>query len=122
MLNHFNCWPRADQDITDIDRFFEGRDPEDIDEGDFYGDEAQIIWCSLMGYLQMLKALEIKQRLVLTETIAALSELHIGEEYPDLLQGIVRSTAERLQDGFDVDKFKDHYGSGDQQKPFFTPW
>jgi hypothetical protein len=122
MLNHFNCWPRADQDITDIDRFFEGKDPENVDEGNFYGDEAQIIWCSLMGYLQMLKALEINQRLVLTETIAALSELHIGEEYPDLLQGIVRSTAECLQDGFDLDKFKHHYGSGDQHNRFFTPW
>jgi hypothetical protein len=75
-----------------------------------------------MGYLQMLKALEIKQRLVLTETIAALSELHIGKEYPALLQGIVRSTAEHLQDGFDLDKFKDHYRSGNQHNRFFTPW
>lgn len=122
LLNHFNCWPRTDQDFTDINRFFGDQNPENTDVADFYGDEAQILWCSLMGYLQLLKALDIKQTLVLTETILALSELHIGREYPRLLAGIARSTSECLQDGFDLNKFLQHYESEASQKPFFTAW
>ena len=68
MLSHFMPRPRADEDITDIDRFFAGQNPENVDVGDFYGDEAQIIWCSLVGYLQLLKSLGFAQEFVKVET------------------------------------------------------
>jgi hypothetical protein len=108
MLNHFMPRGRADEDITDMGRFFGDRDPEGCDVGDFYGDDAQIIWCSLVGYLQLLKALNFKQEFVATDTIVALSELHIGKQYPTLLQGIAQSTSECLDDGFDLAGFRDH--------------
>jgi hypothetical protein len=110
MLNHFMPRGRSDRDITNMDRFFAGRDPEDCDVGDFYGDDAQIIWCSLVGYLQLLKALDFQQNFVSTETIVALAQVHIGEEFPKLLQGIAQSTSEILNDGFDLPGFKDHPG------------
>jgi hypothetical protein len=55
-----------------------------------------------------------------SETIGALSELHIGSEYPELLQSIVRETAECLQDGFEVDAFVTHYEALDHSHPFFS--
>jgi hypothetical protein len=116
MLNHFMPNPRADRDFTSEERFFEERNPEDVDIGDMAGDSAQIIWCSLVGYLQLLKALDFKQTFVATETIVALSDLHIGKEYPTLLQGIAQSTFECLQDGFDLAGFNDHPDT------FFSRW
>jgi hypothetical protein len=121
MLSHFMPHPRADRDITQIDRFFAGHNPENVDPSDFYGDQAQIVWCSLIGYLQLLRALEFKQHFVLTETIGALSELHIGQRYPRIFQGLVRSTAECLQDGFDLDSFMQHYESQNPE-PFFKSY
>ena len=120
MLSHFMPHPRADKDITNIDRFFGDQNPEDVDAGDFYGDEAQIMWCSLLGYLQFLKGIGFTQQVVATDTIGALSELHIAKEYPTLLQGIVRSTSECLQDGFDLAGFVKHYASSEEQ--FFRRW
>jgi hypothetical protein len=122
MLSHFMPRARPDEDITDINRFFEGYNPENVDPGDFYADEAQIIWCSLIGYLQLVKALDIKQTFVQTETIGALSELHIGKEYPRLLGGIVRSVGTCLQDSFDIDGFEKHYASSEYAGPFFKYW
>ena len=91
-----------------MDRFFGDSDPEDCDEGDFYGDDAQIIWCSLLVYLQLMKALGFKQQFVRAETIVWLSHQHIGKEYPAILQGIAQATSEVLNDGFDLTGFKDH--------------
>jgi hypothetical protein len=108
MYSHFMPHPRQDADITDIDRFFGDSDPEDCDEGDFYGDDAQIIWCSLIVYLQLMKALGFQQHFVRTETIVWLSHLHIGKEYPAILQGIAQATSEVLNDGFDLARFRDH--------------
>ncbi len=108
MSSHFMPHPRPDADITDMDRFFGDCDPEECDVGDFYGDDAQIIWCSLIVYLQLLKALGFKQHFVMTETIVWLSHLHVGKEYPSILQGIAQSTSEVLNDGFDLAGFKDH--------------
>jgi len=119
LLRQFMPHPRPDRDITNIDRFFEGHAPGNADIADFDGDDAQMMWCSLLGYLQMLKTLGFGQRFVLTETVAALSELHIGKDYPTLLQGIVQATAECLQDGFDVEAFIRHYASPEPLGPFF---
>jgi hypothetical protein len=105
LLSHFNPWPRPDQDVTNIDRFFEGEEPGNVDVGDFYGDEAQILWCSIKTYLQMLTALGFKQQFVLVENIAALAEIHIGKDYPTLMRGILTSAEETLKQGFDVEKF-----------------
>ena len=72
------------------------------------GDDAQIIWCSLLVYLQLMKALGFEQHFVQTETMVWLSHLHIGKEYPTILQGIAQATSEVLNDGFDLAGFKDH--------------
>lgn len=105
MLNHFMPRSRSDHDITDMNRFFGDRDPEDCDVADFYDDDAQILWCSLVGYLQLLSALEFKQGFILTENIAALAEIHLGNEYPNLMNGLLLSSQESLRDGFDVTAF-----------------
>jgi hypothetical protein len=108
MSSQFMPRPRPDADITDMGRFFGDSDPEESDVGDFYGDDAQIIWCSLIVYLQLMKALGFEQHFVKTETIVWLSHLHIGKEYPAILQGIAQATSEVLNDGFDLAGFKDH--------------
>jgi len=122
MLNHFMPRPRGDEDITDIDRFFEGVNPEEADEGCFYGDEAQILWCSLLGYLQLVKSLDFSQSFLKTETILALSDLHIGAEYPKITQGIARSVHDVLQDDFDLQRFLEHYQSSPNPEPLTVRW
>lgn len=120
MLSHFMPRPRADEDITDIDRFF---DPEDVDVGDFYGDvEPQIIWSSLLGYLQLLRSLRFQQTFVKTETIITLCDLHIGAEYPILIQGIAKSVDGCLQDGFDLEFFLKHYQSSEHPESLTSQW
>lgn len=97
MLAQFHCQScRADRDITDIDRFFEGMDPEDCDPGDFYGDEAQMLWCSIDCYLRLLAALEIRQDFITPEKIDALAAAHFGEEFPKLRIGIGIAVREAL--------------------------
>lgn len=108
MSSHFMPRPRADADITDIGRFFGDCDPEQCDPGDFYGDETQIIWHSVLTYLQLMKAFGFKQQFIKTETIVWLSHLHIGKEYPAFLQGIAQTTSDLLNDDFDLAGFKDH--------------
>jgi hypothetical protein len=105
LLSHFMPYPRRDRDVTDIDRFFEGHDPENVDVGDFYGDEAQMLWCSIKTYLEMLAELGFEQRFVLVENIAALAEIHLGNDYPNLMRGILIAAEEILKQGFDVGKF-----------------
>jgi hypothetical protein len=122
MLNHFMPRPRMDEDITDIDRFFEGVNPADADEGNFYGDEAQILWCSLIGYLQFVKSLGFSQSFLKTETILALCDLHIGAEYPNITQGIARSVHAVLQDDFDLQAFLEHYQSSPNPEPLTSRW
>lgn len=122
MLNHFMPRPRMDEDITDIDRFFEGVNPEDADEGNFYGDEAQILWCSLIGYLQFVKSLGFSQGFLKTETILALCDLHIGAEYPNIIQGIAQSVHAVLQDDFNLESFLEHYQSSPNPEPLTSRW
>jgi hypothetical protein len=122
MLSHFMPHPRQDEDITDIDRFFEGTNPEDADVGDFYGDEAQIIWCSLLGYLQFVNSLDFAQSFIKTETIVALCDLHIGADYPVLIQGIAQSVDGCLQDGFDLKAFMHHYQSSPHPESLTAQW
>lgn len=105
LLNHFNPSPRGDQDVTNIDRFFEGQDPENCDEGDFYGDDAQMVWCSIKTYLEMVVALGFKQGFVLVENIAGLAEIHLANDYPKLMRGVLLSAEETLKQGFDVAGF-----------------
>lgn len=122
MLSHFMPHPRPDEDITDIDRFFEGQNPESVDPGDFYADKAQIIWCSLLGYLRILRALGFSQQFVRTETILALCDLHIGSEYPNLISGIAREVNGSLDDGFDIESFLNHYASSEHPDPLTKEW
>jgi len=97
MMAHFNMQhTRSDRDITDIDRFFKGYDPEFSDEGDFYGDEAQIMWCSIKVYLQLLNSLPIKQDFIALDKLEALSREHIQSIFPNIHSGIVESCREIL--------------------------
>jgi len=105
MMSHFTPWSRPDEDITDINRFFEGCDPESCDPADFYADDCQILWCSLKTYLDTLKALDIRQNFILTENIAALAEIHLRNDYPRLMRGVLLSSEESLGNGFDVEAF-----------------
>jgi hypothetical protein len=119
MMSHFMPYGRADRDITNIDRFFEGRDPENCDPADFYADEGQILWCSLKTYLDMLKALSIDQKFILTENLAALAEVHLRNDYPRLMRGILLSTEETLGNGFNVDAFmRDREDNPDRRSSF----
>jgi hypothetical protein len=108
MYSHFTPRPRVDADITDMNRFFGDCDPEQCDVGDFYGDDAQIIWHSLVVYLQLMKAFGFEQNFIKTENVVWLSHLHIGKEYPAIVQGIAQTTSGLLNDGFDLAGFKDH--------------
>jgi hypothetical protein len=98
MLAQFRCQShRADLDITNIDRFFGDMDPEDCDVADFYGDDAQMLWCSIDCYLRVLSALNINQDFVTAEKIDALAEAHFGEEFPNIRQGISIAVREALR-------------------------
>jgi hypothetical protein len=105
LISQFMPFPRPDRDVTDMDRFFEGQDPENIDVADFYGDEAQMLWCSIKTYLAMLAELGFRQQFVLVENIAALAEIHLANDYPNLMHGILFAAEETLKQGFDVEKF-----------------
>ncbi len=122
MLNHFMPRPRADEDFTDVNRYFEGQDPGSGDVGDFASDNSQIVWCSLVGYLQILKSLGFEQDFVKTETIVALCDLHVGAEFPRLTQGIATSVSNCLQDNFDLESFLTHYRSADPPEPLTARW
>jgi endogenous inhibitor of DNA gyrase (YacG/DUF329 family) len=121
MMNHFMPYARPDRDITDIDRFFDGRNPEECDVADFYADESQILWCSLKTYLDTLKLLGIKQQFILTENIAALSEIHLRNDYPKLMKGILLSAEESLQTGFDVNSFTEGCKQNPDRRSAFLP-
>jgi hypothetical protein len=71
-------------------------DPENCDEGDFYGDEAQMLWCSVDCYLRLLSALGIRQDFISVEKLEALATAHFAGQFPNLLKGIVTSTREAL--------------------------
>jgi hypothetical protein len=118
MLSQFMPHPRQDEDVTNIDRFFENEDPSTVDSGNFYGDQAQITWCSLIGYLRVLNQLGITQGFIRTDTIMALVELHIGKTYPKLVQGIATEVSECLKDGFNIKAFLEHYRSSENPEPF----
>ncbi len=105
LLNHFRPNPRTDQDITDLERYFEGQNPEDCDPGDFYTDDGTVLWTYLAAYLQLVKHLGFTQEFLTTSTIAALAELHLGARMPTVFEGIVRATKEILADNFSLDDF-----------------
>jgi len=121
MMSHFMPHPRPDRDITDIGRFFEGRNPEDCDVGDFYEDESQILWCSLKTYLDMLERLEIKQGFILTENMAALAEIHLRNDYCALMEGLLLSAEESLKTGFDVASFLQDCEKNPKRRSAFLP-
>ena len=103
MMSHFRPVPRSDRDFTDIDRFFQDVAPEDGDVGDFMGDtDVQLLWCSIAAYLRLLKLLEFEQSFVKTETLVALSEMHLSREYEHVRAGIEQAIGEMLSDNYDA--------------------
>ncbi len=53
----------------------------------------------------MLAALGFEQKFVLVENIAALAEIHLANDYPKLMRGILLAAEETLKQGFDVEAF-----------------
>ena len=90
MLAHFMPWPRADRDFTNMDAFFEGDDPEYVDVADFYDDDVQILWTSIVAYLQLLGGLGIKQEFITSAKLKSLMAVHLGDKYPNIGNGITR--------------------------------
>ena len=86
-----------------MDRFFQDVAPEDGDVGDFLGDtDVQVLWCSIMAYLRLLKLFEFEQEFVKTETLVALAEMHLARDYERVRQGIALAIAEMLSDNYDA--------------------
>ena len=122
MMNHFSPDPRRDRDITAIDRYFEGYNPEYVEPGDFYTDDGAVLWKYLAIYLNLLKAIGFQQRLIKTETIVAIGEVHVGRELPVIFQGIVQGVAQILDDGFDVNAFlQEREANEDRLSSFWPP-
>ena len=102
MMSHFMPVPRSDRDFTDMERFFQDAAPEDGDVGDFLGDtDVQVLWCSIMAYLRLLKLLEFEQPFVKTETLVALAEMHLARDYDRVREGIALTISEVLSDNYD---------------------
>lgn len=100
MMSHFGFQSRrADRDITNIERFFIGVNPEEdyFDGGDFYGDEAQMLWSSIDCYLRLLKALEIQQDFITIDKLDALTGKHIGEHLPNITAEIATGVRDALE-------------------------
>lgn len=122
MMNHFSPDPRSDRDITDIDRYFEGFNPEYMDPGDFYTDDGAVLWNYVATYLKFLKAIGFHQQLVTTEMIVAIGEVHAAIELPTIFQGIVQSVNDILDDGFDVNSFlQERESDPDRLSSFWPP-
>jgi hypothetical protein len=105
MMSHFRPTPRPDRDITSIDAYFAGMDPEWADAADYYTDDALVLWTSIKVYLQLLIALRFPQDFIRTDKIAALTEVHLWSQYPTLVEGILRETTAILGDCYDVPGF-----------------
>lgn len=105
MLSQLMPNPRCDLDITDIDRYFSEMAPDDCEAADFYSDEAQLQWSNFSAYLAMIIKLGIRQNYVCTPKIALLASVCLGKEYPNLMNGILTSATEILQDSFNVAHF-----------------
>ncbi|HEY4184597.1 MAG TPA: hypothetical protein VGP07_05975 [Polyangia bacterium] len=97
MFSHMDIWrPRPDRDITNIDSFFADTNPEDADEGDFYGDDAQIVWHGVRVYLELLSLLKVRQSFVTREKLFGLLDRFGEQEYPILCGGIREAVTEYL--------------------------
>ncbi|CAA9335856.1 MAG: hypothetical protein AVDCRST_MAG68-3357 [uncultured Gemmatimonadetes bacterium] len=95
MLAHAQAFrPRADRDFTDLDRYFDGLDPEEAEVSDFYTEEVQILWNSALCYLRVLGRLPVRQEFITRAKLIALSERALGELLPVGLGGIRRSLTE----------------------------
>ena len=90
MLSHLNMTinQRMDRDITDIDAYFANTRDEDVDASDFYCDEAQIIWHSILVYLEIFRSLECSQSLITREKIIACIDRFGPKECPHLCNGL----------------------------------
>lgn len=84
---------REDDDFTDIDRFFRGMNPEYVEASDFYGDPVQWLWHPLLAYLDLMEALPVRQTLVTYDKLMALTTRILGDDFPNIVDGI-RTTFE----------------------------
>jgi hypothetical protein len=97
MFSHLDMWrPRSDRDITDIDSFFDGTDPESADSSAFYGDEGQIVWVGVRVYLEILRATGVKQGFITREKMFGLLERFGEKDYPTISARIRRAVEECL--------------------------
>ena len=88
MFAHFMPTPRMDRDFTDMGSYFAEYDPESVDVADFYTDDTQILWLSLIAYLQLLRALNISQDFITCEKLDKLLDIHIKDKFPIIASAI----------------------------------
>ena len=89
MLSHANGFsPRDDRDFTDLDRFFEGHDPEFVDVADYYTDEVHWLWQPTLAYLELTRLLVPAQTFVTSEKLIVLAERTLGQDFPITLDGM----------------------------------
>lgn len=87
--------PRADRDFTSLSKFFAGYDPESADEADYYTDPILSLWHPLLGYLDCLEALSIKQTILTYDRLIALTRRVLGSDYPIVQKAICRELKRR---------------------------
>lgn len=121
LISHFHPRARGDQDITDLNRYFEGYNPEYCDPGDFYTDDAVVLWTYLETYLRLVKQLGFTEEFLTTPIITAVAEIHLGRRMPTVLEGIVRATADILADNFNLDTFFGGRAEYPERKSSFWP-
>lgn len=87
---------RTDRDFTDIDRFFEGYDPEtmDVDESVFWDHRGGWLWNNFTHYLRFLERFDFPQPFISCDKIQKLNQCYLQEDYPKLTKGIDTVLAE----------------------------
>jgi hypothetical protein len=79
---------REDRDFTDIDRFFAHCDQEHADVADYYADRVQVLWLGILTWLDLVRALEVRQTLVTPAKLTALAARVLQVDFPLLFAGI----------------------------------
>jgi hypothetical protein len=96
MLAHMSfASSRQDQDFTNIDRYFEGLDPENVDVADYYTDPVVALWQPIAAYLDLVNLLLPMQAVLTAPKLIALAKRALGHTMPVTLDGLCQGVLER---------------------------